>query len=104
MDYRVDPKEYVARAVAVLETLATIAIDVFDANKAGLKIEIPVEVEAAYVAKHGAYGQATIRELRGEEINPKSIASHNVKVFMRLEDPEQSTVPSQIPCSTNIAK
>lgn len=95
MDYRVDPKEYVARAVAVLEALSSNAIDVFDAHKAGLKLEIPAEVEAAYVAKHGQYGAATIRELRGEEINPESVASHKVKVFMRLEDPEKTAVPGQ---------
>lgn len=103
MSYRVDPKEYVLRAVAVLETLSRIAIDVFDAHKAGLKIEISEEVEAAYVAKHGQYGAATIRELRGEEINPESMASSKVKVFMRLEDSEQSAVSGQIPSTSNIS-
>lgn len=87
-------KESVLRAVTVLEALSKIASDVFDAHKAGLKLEIPEEVEAAYLAKHGQYGAKTIRELRGEPVNPLSIASRNVKVFMRLEDPEQPETSS----------
>lgn len=94
MSYEVDPKESVLRAVAVLEILSKIASDVFDASSAGLKIEIPEDVEAAYLAKHGEYGAATIRELRGEAVSPLSIASRNVKVFMRLEDPEQPETSS----------
>jgi hypothetical protein len=89
MSYDADPNESVLRAVAVLETLSRIASDVLDASRAGLKIEIPEAVEAAFLAKHGHYGVAIIRELRGEAVSPWSLASHNVKVFMRLEDPEQ---------------
>lgn len=54
----------------------------------GINIEISSEIEALYVEKHGRDGQRLIDQLLGRE---QSIASVNVKIFMRLEDSQSQT-------------
>lgn len=54
-------------------------------RKEGLVVTVPEHIEAAYVAKHGAKGQWFIDVLLGRK---ETIASVNVRVCMRIEDPE----------------
>jgi hypothetical protein len=72
-------------AIRVLEDLEPMYPNLAVARKEGLVVTVPEDIEAAYVAKHGEKGQWFIDVLLGRK---ETIASVNVKVFMRLEDPE----------------
>lgn len=72
-------------AVRVLDALAPMYPNLAFVRKAGLVVTVPEKIEAAYVAKHDDKGQWFIDVLLGRK---ETIASVNVKVFMRLEDPE----------------
>lgn len=72
-------------AIAVLEALAPMYPNLAYIRKEGLQVTVPEHIEAAYVAKHGEQGQWFIDVLLGRK---ETIASVNVKVYMRLEDPE----------------
>jgi hypothetical protein len=71
--------------IAVLEALAPMYPNLAFVRQAGLTVSVPEHIEAAYVAKHGEKGQWLIDVILGRK---ETIASVNVRVFMRLEDPE----------------
>ena len=71
--------------LSILETLAPMYPSLAYIRKEGLLVTVPEHIEAAYVAKHGEIGQTFIDVLLGRK---ETIASVNIKVSMRLEDPE----------------
>lgn len=70
-------------ALATLKALRPLVTEFNYARSAGLEIVVPPEIEAEYVKEHGAEGQNFLDLLLGRK---QTIASVNIKVFMRLED------------------
>jgi hypothetical protein len=52
-------------AVAALEKIAEVHLDLFQARKIGMEVVIPADVETAYVGKHGDQGRKVIEFMRG---------------------------------------
>lgn len=80
------PSAEIQIGIAVLEALAPMYPNLAFVRKAGLIVSVPENIEAAYVAKHGEKGQWLIDVILGRK---ETIASVNVRVFMKLEDLEE---------------
>lgn len=84
MSLKIERKEYIERAIVVLEALFSVKMDLYDLHHIGMVLSVPDDVGKAFVAKHGTKGTVLLAALRGDRIG--MIASTNVKTIMRLED------------------